>query len=89
MKKITLITASILALAAATVAAQTGDQSTGVSQPKVEVASLSIKDSPLRGAASNETAQNLPEPHRFRFVAAPEVEVNACDKVAWPYYPVE
>lgn len=89
MKKITSITVSILALAAATVAAQTSDHTTVFYQPEVEVNSLSVEALPLRGATSEDTAQSQAATSDIRFVTMPEIKIKSCDTAAWPYYPAK
>ncbi|MCY0093977.1 hypothetical protein [Hoeflea ulvae] len=90
MKKITLITAAIAALAAATVAAQTGDHVTSSTQPDMVMASLKVEDAALRGAAPGNTPiRDAAASDQIRYVIGPEPRDNSCDKAAWPYYPVD
>ncbi len=86
MNKITLITAAVAALAAATVAAQTGDHTNGSSKSDIVMASLQAQDTPLRGAAQKQSSTDIVQ---IRYVIGPEQPADSCEQAAWPYYPVD
>jgi hypothetical protein len=90
MKKIAIISASVLALGAASIAADAD------SMPKLSAAasmaveaSLTPADSaaaaPLRGARLSQH----PIERKVRLVAPGIASVNSCDAAYWPYYPSE
>ncbi|WP_047030843.1 hypothetical protein [Hoeflea sp. IMCC20628] len=90
MKKITLITAAIAALAAATVAAQTGDHTTGSNESDMVVASLQVQEAPLRRTTRTITQkQSGTGIDQIRYVIGPRKPGESCEQAAWPYYPVD
>ena len=86
MNKITLITAAIAALAAATVVAQTGDHTIGSNESGMVMASLQVQNAPLRGTAQKQSSTNIDQ---IRYVIGPEQRADSCEQAAWPYYPVD
>jgi hypothetical protein len=90
MKKIAIISASVLALGAASIAADADSmpELSAAASMAVE-ASLTPADSvaaaPLRGARLSQH----PIERKVRLVAPGIASVNSCDAAYWPYYPSE
>lgn len=87
MKKIAIITASILGLGAAAVAANPSNRSVTPEGWQVLMASVSVPNATGKQTRRSSDGQTNRELDHVRFVSTPDPAIKACEKAYWPYYP--
>ncbi|MBU4529076.1 MAG: hypothetical protein KUA43_17520 [Hoeflea sp.] len=87
MKKIALITVSILALGAAAIAADVDGLSTDREEASFGSASIALAPTAIP-SSFDETGDAVIE-RKIRLVTAPVAPVSSCDAAHWPYYPAD
>ncbi|GAB5463945.1 hypothetical protein [Hoeflea sp. EC-HK425] len=90
MKKIAIISASVLALGAASIAADADSMSELSTTSSLAVeASLTPAESPIAAPVRGARLAHQPIERKVRLVAPGIASVNSCDAAYWPYYPSE